>query len=86
MKMEAFMKHGLKFVLIILTLFIWFLTKHTGLNVLAGIGGKLKVIETKLSEQIKDAEAVATVWGEKALNKIDSLYAKNPNLTKPQTE
>ena len=86
MKMESFMKHSLKFDQDISASFISFLTKQTGSNVSAGIRGKLKVLEIKLSKQIKDTEAGATVWGEKALITIDPLYTKNPNLTKSQTE
>ena len=84
MKMEAFMENGLKFDPIISASFICFLTKQTGYNVAAGVGGKLKTLETRLTKQIKDAEFAASVWGKKALNKVDSLYQKNPTLTKPQ--
>ena len=50
----------------------------------SGVGGKLKVLEQKMSKQIKEAETAAAVWRKKALNKVDSLYQKNPTLTKPR--
>ena len=46
-KMEAFIKNGLKFDLLILASFIRFLTKQTGSNVAAGVGGKLRALEVK---------------------------------------
>ena len=84
--MEAFMKHGLKFEAIIPASFIRFLIKQTGSNVAAGIGGKHKTLDIKMSKQHKEVETSATVWGKEALNKIDTLYANNPNLNKPQNE
>ena len=84
MKMEAFIKSGIKFDPLISASFIRFLTKQTGSNVAADVGGKLKALEVKMTKQIKEAETAAAVPGKKALNKIDSLYQKNPTLTKPR--
>ena len=84
MKMEAFIENRLKFDTIILASFIRFLTKQTGSNVASGVGGKLKVLEQKMSKQIKEAETAAAVHGNKALNKIGNLFQKNPTLNKPR--
>ena len=50
----------------------------------SGVGGKLKVLEQKMSKQIKEAETAAAVHGNKALNKIGTLFQKNPTLNKPR--
>ena len=50
----------------------------------AGVGRKLKALEIRMTKQIKEAETTATVWGKKALNKVDTLYQKNPTLNKPR--
>ena len=82
MCMEAFIKHGLKFSPIIPALFICFLVKQMGSNVAAGTGGKLKALEAKLIEHIKEVEIAGVLPGKKALNKPDVLFAKNPYLNK----
>ena len=84
MKMEAFLKNGLKFDPIISASFIRFLTKQTGSNVAAGVGGKLKALEIKMRKEIKEAETAALIPGKKALNKLDNMFAKNPTLVKPR--
>jgi hypothetical protein len=84
MKMEAFFKNGLKFDPIISASFIRFLTKQTGSNVAAGVGGKLKALETKMRKEIKETETAALIPGKKALNKLDQMFAKNPTLVKPR--
>ena len=49
----------------------------------AGVGGKLKTLEVRMTNQIKEAEIAATVCGKKVLNKVNTLYQKNPTLNKP---
>ena len=43
--------------------FILFLTEQTGFNISAHIAGKLKILETKLPKQIKEAEIAVTAKG-----------------------
>ena len=50
------------------------------------MGGKLKILEKKLSKQINETETVVVVKGQKAPNKLDALFAKNLSLVKPQNE
>ena len=84
MKMEVFIKNGLKFDPIISASFIRFLTKQTGSNVAAGVDGKLKALEIKMRKEIKEAETAALIPGKKVLNKFDNLFQKNPTLIKPR--
>ena len=67
----------------LLALFIQFLTKQTESYICASMGGKLKILEKKLSKQINETETVVVVKGQKAPNKLDALFAKNLSLVKP---
>ena len=49
-------------------------------NVAAGMVGKLTTLDTRLSKQLKEAEAAIIARTQKALNKIDTLFMKNPIL------
>ena len=86
MHMDAFMKNGPKFDSTMAASFIRFLTRQDGSNISAGMGCKLKVLETKLTKQIKDIETSASAKGQKTLNKLATLYMKNPTLVKPQSD
>lgn len=92
MVMAAFVENGLKYNTTISASFIRFLTRQTGSNVSAGVGGSLKTTKKDLLAEIAKATTLAN--GAKTLassaeshastnsNKLVNLFAKNPTLTK----
>jgi hypothetical protein len=95
MVMDEFTQNGLKYNLSISAAFMRFLTKVTGGNAAAGVGGSVAAIEAKLKlldtalKEVKKEAAAATTWAtlsknaaEDAKSKLAKLYQANPTLKK----
>ena len=84
--LDGFVRNRLKYDPTISASLVRFLTKKTGSNVLAGIGGKLKTLEDKLKKEIKklatlvrSVDVAATLgvkMDAKAINKSDDPNRK----------
>jgi hypothetical protein len=95
MVMDEFTQHGMKYNSSILAAFMRFLTKVTGGNAAAGVGGSVAALENKLKnidliikELKKDATAVtsrstsASTAAEDTKKSLIRLYQANPTLKK----
>jgi hypothetical protein len=95
MVMDEFTQHGMKYNSSISAAFMRFLTKVTGGNAVAGVGGSVAALENKLKnidlvikELKKDATAVASrstsasTATEDAKKSLIKLYQANPTLKK----